>query len=428
MRPRSLAGQLALLIAGALLVAQGINFALLLAERRERAFNQSVEPAIARLVDVAERAAAGEWAGDTPPFRPVRRVLLARAPRTPPNAKADPAATMRLRAALADSGVPARGSALRVGRPQRDILLLQVALPDGRWLIARAPLPGIGPDLLGRLLAQTGLIFLLLLGAVLWIGRRAARPLADLTTAADAMGARGIPPAVPERGPDDIRRLVRAFNAGGARIGAMLAEKDQMLGAIGHDLRTPLASLRLRLEGIADPDERARAAQTAEEMERTLDDILSLARLGREGEPATPHDLSALAEAVTEDVADLGAPVRFEPSPPLAARLRPAPIRRALRNLIDNAAKHGGSATVRVRREGARALVEVDDDGPGIPDAEIGRMFEAFARLEGSRSRATGGTGLGLTLARAVAREGGGDVTLANRPKGGLRATLSLPP
>jgi signal transduction histidine kinase len=200
-----------------------------------------------------------------------------------------------------------------------------------------------------------------------------------------------------------------------------------MLGAIGHDLRTPLASLRVRTELVEDEAERARMAVTIDDMNRTLDDILSLARLGRPSEPEQRVDLPALIDSVVGEFEDLGADVTVEEADRLAVPMRPNLTKRAVRNLIENALKYGAQARVRVRPDGGDAVVEVDDDGPGIPAQEIERMFQAFTRLEQSRSRDTGGAGLGLALSRAIVEAHGGVLTLVNRAEGGLRAEMRLP-
>jgi signal transduction histidine kinase len=184
--------------------------------------------------------------------------------------------------------------------------------------------------------------------------------------------------------------------------------------------------MRVRTELVEDEAERARMAATIDDMNKTLDDILSLARLGRPSEPEQRVDLPALIDSVAEEFEDLGADVTVEEADRLAVPMRPNLVKRALRNLIENALKYGDRARVRVAREPGWAVVEVDDEGPGIPPEETERMFEAFTRLERSRSRETGGAGLGLALARAIVDAHGGTLTLANRERG-LRATMRLP-
>ena len=262
---------------------------------------------------------------------------------------------------------------------------------------------------------------------MLWIGRRISRPLGELTRAAEVFGPGDGGEPVAETGPHDVARLIAAYNALRLRVIEMLDEKDRMLGAIGHDLRTPLAALRVRIESVEDETDRARMADTIAEMNRTLDDILSLARLGRPSEPLTETDLAALVDAVVEDFCDLGADVTFREAARLPFELRPSLMRRAIRNLIENAIKYGKSAEVSVVPASDHVEIRVADCGPGIPDHQLVAVFDAFTRLETSRNRDTGGIGLGLALARAIVREAGGDVRLINISTGGLLATIVLP-
>jgi signal transduction histidine kinase len=207
----------------------------------------------------------------------------------------------------------------------------------------------------------------------------------------------------------------------------MLDEKDRMLGAIGHDLRTPLAALRVRIESVEDEQDRAKMADTIAEMNRTLDDILSLARLGRPSEALTEVDLAALVDAVVEDFRDLDADVTFTEAPRLTMFLRPSLMRRAVRNLIENAIKYGGATEVALESMPGTVSIVVSDHGPGIPEDRLDSVFEAFTRIETSRNKDTGGIGLGLALACAIVREAGGDIKLTNRPTGGLEARIILP-
>ena len=202
-----------------------------------------------------------------------------------------------------------------------------------------------------------------------------------------------------------------------------------MLGAIGHDLKTPLAALRVRIESVEDEAERAKMAATIEDIARSLDDILSLARVGRPGDPLELTDLTALTVQVVEEFEDMGEAVSFAGAERVTLPLRPTWLRRALRNLISNALRHGsGTAQVSLSRGPASVTITVEDDGPGIAEGEIARMLEPFTRGEPSRNRGTGGAGLGLTLARAIAEQHGGSLKLANRSgRAGLSASVVLP-
>ena len=440
--PKSLGAQLALLVALALGIAQAVNFALLLQASQKQNYVQTTTLAIARLAETVQRTRTGQT---TPAM--MRGSLDSAA--SPINGKMAlrPEIVDHAREMLAQVGilvgeiraaeVPAREFQVQVdgkGRLlrqaavlRRRVIVVSAEIEPGRWVTTAAPLPPLNAGVFGWLIFQTFVLYGFVLLTVLWIGGRLARPLAELRQAAEGFDRRSDAEPIVERGPSDIRRLIAAFNSMRTRITGMLDEKDRMLGAIGHDLRTPLASLRVRTELVEDEGERARMAATIDDMNRTLDDILSLARLGRPSEPEQRVDLPALIDSLTEEFEILGADVTVEEADRLAVPMRPNLIKRALRNLIENALKYGERARVRVRSEPGAAIAEVDDDGPGIPPDEIERMFEAFTRLEGSRSRDTGGTGLGLALARAIIDSHGGALLLENRAEGGLRATMRLP-
>ncbi|MEO7552034.1 MAG: ATP-binding protein [Croceibacterium sp.] len=300
------------------------------------------------------------------------------------------------------------------------------------WTVARVPLSNAEPRQLGSLIGQTLLLYILLVGGLAVLLRRITRPLAALTRRVEAIGTSRMPeqPLEPS-GPEDARRLIAAHNAMEARIAALLDEKDVMLGAIGHDLKTPLAALRVRIEVVDDPTERGKLAAVIEDITRSLDDMLSLARVGRPSDPLERTELSALVASVVEEYEDMGEPVTFADMPRITMALRATWLRRAMRNLIGNALRYGERARVSLTREGREAVIRIEDDGPGI-QGDIAKMLEPFARGEASRNRETGGAGLGLTLARAIAQQHGGRLVLANRPplegRGqGLVAELRLP-
>ncbi|WP_374529040.1 ATP-binding protein [Novosphingobium sp.] len=319
--------------------------------------------------------------------------------------------------------------------PPDHVLLAAVELQPagGGWLAVRIPVPGGERALLASLLGQTLLLYGLLVGAIALILGRITRPLAALTRRLERFAqTRDIDGQLEPQGPDDIRSLIVAHNAMEGRIAALLDEKDVMLGAIGHDLKTPLAALRVRIECVDDESERAKMAATIEDITRSLDDILSLARVGRPSDPREPTELSALVAHVAEEFEDMGEPVTFAPSERIVLSLRPTWLRRAVRNLVSNALRYAGSARITLERQGDSAVVRVEDDGPGIPDGDIERMLEPFTRGDPSRNSGTGGAGLGLTLARAIAEQHGGKLHLANRrgadgAVAGLTATISLP-
>ena len=433
---------MALLIAVALFVAQAINFSLLLSERRQARLDQATGPVVTRIIDADERIHAG---------RPIgggnwSRVQLAAASPVMPAGQHVPEVEAALRGALSDAGVRVRRiqtqvipikrndprlryvSKMRVERLLRAGAELMVAVErtDGQWLILNLPWSRNDAAIFWRLIAQTLILYGVALVPLLWAARRISRPLRSLATAARAFQPGAAVDPVAARGPQDVRDVIVAFNALRLRVTAMLDEKDRMLGAIGHDLRTPLAALRVRIESVEDDDDRVKMADTIAEMNSTLDDILSLARLGRPSEPPTEVDLAALVDAVVEDFRDLGSNIVFEEADRLKMRLRTGLMRRAVRNLIENALKYAGAAEVSVTADARTVTIAVCDRGPGIPPERLGDVFEAFTRIETSRNKETGGIGLGLALARTIVRDAGGDITLENRDGGGLVARIVL--
>ena len=434
--PRSLAGQMAALIALALFMAQALNFALAVRDRREFRLAQATRPAATRIADALEREAQGGR-----PIQPDRgRVRRVAADPIPAEAPRRPEVAIELRRQLAeldvtvgriDAGLVPRAPPHRraEGPPTPAIEALQIAVeqPGRGWLTVAAPWPRPAARLLAALLIQTLILYAVILLPVLWIVRRLSRPLQTLTDAAVAYDPHAPDAPLPPAGPADLHRLIAAFNTLRLRVTGMLDEKDRMLGAIGHDLRTPLAALRVRIESVEDDADRARMVDTVEQMNRTLDDILSLARIGRPSEPPSEVDLAALVDAEVEDFRDLGQDVILADAPRLPLRLRPNLMRRAVRNLIENAVKFGGGAAVRIETDAHAVAIVVEDDGPGIPPDRLADVLEPFTRLEGSRNSDTGGVGLGLALTRSIVRDAGGDIRLENRPQGGLRASLVLP-
>ncbi|URW76520.1 HAMP domain-containing histidine kinase [Sphingomonas donggukensis] len=437
--PTSLAGQIALLVAIALFVAQAINFGLALRDRANFRLAQATRPVATRIADALEREAGGGRAIQADRGY-VRRVTLNP---VAPYLTRKPEVAEALRAQLAELNIPAgridtglrpvsdeeppRRANGRRGERRIATVVIAVEQPGRGWLRVVAPWPGWEQRIFWRLVAQTLILYGIVLLAVLWIGRRISRPLRELATAARAFRPGEAAQPVPESGPDDVRAVISAYNTLGTRVTAMLDEKDRMLGAIGHDLRTPLAALRVRIESVEDDTDRTRMADIIDEMTHTLEDILSLARLGRSSEPPIEVDLAALVDAVIDDFRDLGHDIAADEPARLPMRLRPALIRRAVRNLIENAIKYAGAAEVVVTPLPNAARIEVLDRGPGIPQDRIASVFDAFIRVETSRNRDTGGIGLGLALARAIVEEAGGTIRIANRDGSGLAATIELP-
>jgi signal transduction histidine kinase len=307
-----------------------------------------------------------------------------------------------------------------------------MALPDGSWLNFAAPVfggAGGGEDSTHvSLLSLSAMAFGIVLVSVLVV-RWITRPLRRLAEAADRFGRDPGPVPLSEDGPREVRHAARAFNAMQARIHRLVADRTQALAAVSHDLRTPITRLRLRAGFVEDAEAQARMDADLDEMEAMIAATLAYLRGEAEAEPVRTADVAAMLQTLVDDAADAGRAASYDGPAHAELACRPVALKRALANLVGNALEHGGAARVRLREEpGGGLRIAIEDDGPGIPVAELERVFEPFRRLDPSRSRATGGVGLGLTIARqAILAEGGG-LALENRPGGaGLTALVTLP-
>ena len=268
----------------------------------------------------------------------------------------------------------------------------------------------------------------LLLLALAWVlVRTTLKPLRTLIAATRHLGS-GPPRLVPERGPDELRELIRALNEMQQRIHQSLIDRTQTMLAIGHDLKTPLARMRLRLDDDSvDPEVRDGLNKDIEEMRMLLDSIQAYVESDGRSIPVARIDIAVMAETLVDTAADHGADATYSGPSNLEISVRPVPIRRALSNLIENALHYGGNVRVRVRRDGGAVEIVVEDDGPGIPDDRIADALQPFVRLDTARARDTAGMGLGLPIVSKAVRSENGTLDLRNRAEGGLRATIRLP-
>ncbi len=310
---------------------------------------------------------------------------------------------------------------------QGQLLAVSVGLADGGWLLATVAsepaLPRGGRGTLHwMLMTLTSLTLLGLLAA-----RRLTRPLRRFAAAADRLGVDVHAPPLPESGSRELRRAVRAFNRMQQRLRRLVDDRTRTLAAISHDLRTALTRLKLRAEYIGDDEQRDKAQADLDEMAAMLGATLAFARDEALDEERTRVDLAALLASLCDDLADAGQPVSWAGPPRCVFAGRPRALRRAFANLIDNAVRYGGGAEVTLSEGADRVEVTVADRGPGIPEEERERVFAPFYRLEPSRSRETGGSGLGLALARSAAHHHGGGIVLEERPGGGLLVRVELP-
>jgi signal transduction histidine kinase len=310
------------------------------------------------------------------------------------------------------------------GTPLRSF---DVRLNDGQWVRIAAVSESETPALPNDLIAQL-LITLMIVTAVVMIAvRQATKPLQQLAQAADTLGRDLDAPPLAERGPTETRRAAQAFNRMQERIKRLVDERARALAAVSHDLRTPLTRLRLRAELVGDDRLREQMAADLDSMAAMIDATLDYLRGLQDSETARRIDMDALLQSLAEDAAVLGKVISVEglAHAPYTGRL--SALRRALQNLIDNAIKYGHSARLRIEDDAATLRLIVEDDGPGIAAAELDRVTEPYYRPDASRSRETGGVGLGLSIVKDIALMHGGELLLANRPQGGLRATLVLP-
>lgn len=306
-------------------------------------------------------------------------------------------------------------------------LTLSVPLLGGQWLNVatgfRAPGSGWAwPTVVSMSLAALAV----LLVAVLMV-RRITRPLKALSSAAERLGRGEEVAPLAESGPAELQRTTAAFNAMRERLTRFVRDRTAMLAAIGHDLRTPLTSLRLHAELVEEGETRDKLLAILEEMQRMTEATLAFAREDAAREETRAVDLSALVQSLCDDLAELGMDVAFAGAERAPLSCRPVGLKRALRNMIENAVAYGHRARVALQDSPDEFRILIDDDGPGIPEADRERVFGPFVRLEESRSRETGGIGIGMAIARSILRAHGGDITLANRDGGGLRAVLRLP-
>ncbi|MDB5412085.1 MAG: two-component sensor histidine kinase [Rubritepida sp.] len=329
-----------------------------------------------------------------------------------------------------------RPAEIQAGGLDPDSFAVSLRFPDQGWLNLTFHMPRPRPWH-----SDTFLIAFIAMsvaaGLMIWWGvRRLTRPVADLAAAAERLGRDVNAPALPESGPAEVATAAAAFNTMAANIRRFVADRTQMLAAISHDLRTPITRLRLRAEFLDDDEQRAKMLADLAEMEAMIASTLAFARDDAANEPATLVDLATLARTVLDEAADanpeLAPAIVFEGPERLVLRLRPVALKRALSNLVGNALKYGDAARMTLEQREDGVVMLLDDDGPGIAESAQQQVFQPFHRIEGSRNRETGGTGLGLTIARSILRAHGGEVTLHNREKPGscpcgLRVVIRLP-
>lgn len=302
---------------------------------------------------------------------------------------------------------------------------LSIALTDGQWLnvgtrFERPPFQWPWASIV-----SFGITAAIILVSACWfLLTRLTGPLLRVSRAADRLGRGEAVDPLTLIGPSEVRGLTQAFNRMQARLTRFVADRTRLLAALGHDLRSPLTAMRVRAEMVEEEETRESLVASVEEMQEMVDATLAFARGMASAEAYETVDLGAYLKQLQDDMID---GFTLDASNSINVRLRPQSVRRALRNIIENAQRYGGGAEVTFRHDAEHVQIRVADDGPGIPEAELEQVFEPFFRLEKSRSRETGGTGLGLSIARTIVRAHGGDVVLSIRAEGGLLGTVTLP-
>ncbi len=277
-----------------------------------------------------------------------------------------------------------------------------------------------------RILLVLGIAVLMVSPLAWWFARRLSAPIAAFAAGAERLGRDPQAPPIDIRGSAEVAAAVTAFNQMQERLRSYVEYRTSMIAAIAHDLRTPLTRLRFRIE--ATPDElQAKLARDIDEMEAMISATLGFVQDATRPRERKKLEISSLVETVMDEAAETGADAAVESADRVVIDGDPVALKRLVVNLVDNALKFGSQARGRVFAENGMAVVEVEDNGPGMPEDQVERVFEPFHRLESSRSRDTGGIGLGLAVVRAIARSHGGDVLLQNRKDGGLRARVTLP-
>ncbi len=301
-----------------------------------------------------------------------------------------------------------------------------VKFPDGYAVLFRVTRLARGAPLPRGLFVNLALLVVVMSIALFLTARNITRPLSELAHAADSVGRNLRQPKLAERGALELRNAARAFNTMQDRLQRYLDSRSRVLAAMSHDLKTPLTRLRLQVEMLEDSAAQARIGKQLDEMESMVHGALALFRGLDDNEAYTMLDVNDVLRRLQAEFAEMSSKVTVEGAAARPILAKPQALRRCLTNLIANAVKFGSHASV-VVEDGSALIIRVRDDGPGIPEEELERVFEPFYRLESSRNRDTGGSGLGLSIARDVVQAHGGSLVLRNLPVRGLEAIVTLP-
>lgn len=368
------------------------------------------------------------WATESSPYADQARQAMLAALASNASTQIPPIKTRVLNQPVPEVPASARAGQLN------PLLQTAIELDDGSWLEVLQPLYITNRSAVWMQRAFILLESVLFSVLLIWMIRRATRPLYQLSQAAEQFGRNPeIVEPIPPTGPKEIREAANSFNRMRERIRDNLGERNRMLEAMGHDLRTPLAKIQLRLDRIKPEELRDQFAANIGEIESIIEQGLELARSLQTSEETVPLDITAFAHSIVEDLADGGLDVSYNGytdlnEEPILVMAKPTCLKRCLENLLTNAVKYAGNARMCISREAGRVVIAINDNGPGIPDEYLEKVFEPYYRLERSRNRNSGGIGLGLSIARNMVLLNNGALSLKNRPGGGLTAQVMLAP
>ncbi len=431
--PRSIGGQVVAILVSALLLSQAlalILYLLLVPERDALQRPRSIAATIATLVKIVEAlppeqrahaafAAAGKGLSST--YSITQPQLVPSGQPTPPSDVV-------------------RWIANETGKSPNDIIVvpsngleptprLRMAIPlhGGGWLNIDTNLGLFGRFGLLQQIAAVAFLFLSIGCLSIWLARWVTLPLSRFASAAERLGTEGTAPLLPERGPMEVSRAAHTFNLMQHRLRRFLEAQTRMLAAISHDLRTPLTRIRLRLEMTPTTENNAKMLQDLTRMEQMLASTLSFLRDQEDSEAAEAVDLASLLQALCDEFTDTGTATTYSGPSHCALWSRPQALERAFSNLIGNATKFGTAVDVRLTQSAAQIIIDIEDDGPGIPEPEKEKVFEPFYRCDDARNCEKSGVGLGLSIARTIILSHGGEVQLLDRTPHGLIAHVLLP-
>ena len=446
--PRSLFGRIVLILAGGFLAVQLITTAIAISDRNALVFRSGATQAATRIGDVVRTMTAASPTERTRIMHSISNDTLKVTYGKPSGSDAAAGEESELmttaRDALALALQPGIGFRVIDARPvylnpgswyAREFgerpgvrMYATVLLNDGVWITVESIVPARASRWVIRILRNLAIVDGVMVILCFFAVRLVTRPLSVLASAAEDLGRNIDRPPLPERGANELVRASRALNMMQDRLKRYVDTRIKVLAAMSHDLKTPITRMRLRAEMLDDAHVKAKFVKDLDDLQQMVGATLDYMRgLAEGGETLQPIDVTALVSSLKEDAEEAGHTVTVSGDARSPVMGRAQALKRCLQNLIDNALAYGRRADIALRDEGGALTIAISDDGPGIPEGDIERVFEPFYRVEGSRNRNTGGSGLGLSIARNIAQAHGGSVRLRNLARGGLEATLRIP-